>query len=77
MLGDHLTLDQARSTDQLIDQSEFGEALMQLANWLGESRTPIPDSIRDDFQRLSSRIGNQQQVMPSLDRCPADRERDG
>jgi hypothetical protein len=72
MLGDRLTLDQARATDELIDRSEFSMALETLADWLSTARTPIPDSIRHDFERLSTRMGNLERVMPPLDLCPAD-----
>ena len=72
MLGGSLTLDQARSTDELIDSSEFSVALETLADWLGEDHTPISDSIRDDFERLSTRLGNRERVMRPLDLCPAE-----
>jgi hypothetical protein len=74
MLAGRLTLDQARSTDQLIDRSEFSVALETLANWLGETQAPIPDSIRLDFERLSTRLGNPERVMQPLDSCPAERD---
>jgi hypothetical protein len=70
MLGGRLTLDQARSTDELIDSSEFSVALETLAKWLSENQTPIPGSIRHDFERLSTRTGNLERVMPPLDLCP-------
>jgi hypothetical protein len=74
LLDERLTLDQARSVDGWIDGSEFGVAIQSLADWLGENRTPIPDSIRRDFDRLSTQIGNGERVMQSLDRCPSESE---
>src|ERR1700686_3161157 len=53
MLGEGVSLDQARSTDELIDRSEFEAALEALPEQLAEQQTPIPDPIRDDFERLS------------------------
>jgi hypothetical protein len=71
LLDDHLTLDQCRAVDQRIDADEFGPALETLADWLSEARTPIPDDIRRDFERLSSQIGNGERVMgPLNEHCP-------
>ena len=72
LLDDRLTLDQARSADELIDASEFGTVLEVLAGWLSENETPMPDGVRRDFDRLSTQIGNVEQVMPPLDRCPTE-----
>jgi len=71
LLDDHLTLDQCRGIDERIDADEFGPALETLAGWLAEARTPIPDDIRGDFERLSSQIGNGERVMTALnEHCP-------
>ena len=70
LLDDHLTSDQARAADQLIDDSEFGAALETLAGWLAEKESPIPDDVRRDFERLSGQTGTADRVMPALDRCP-------
>ena len=70
MLDDGLTTEQQRSAEELIDESEFGAALELLAGLLAEAETPIPDDVRRDFERLSAQIGNTEQVMPPLDRCP-------
>jgi len=71
LLDDRLTLDQARSADELIDASEFGTVLEVLADWLGQNETPIPDGVRRDFDRLSTQMGNVEHVMRALDRCPS------
>jgi hypothetical protein len=72
MLDDHLTLEQCRSADQTIDADDFGAALEMMADWLAEARTPIPDDIRRDFERLSSQIGNAERVMTPLnEHCPS------
>jgi hypothetical protein len=70
LLDEHLTSDQARSADELIDASEFGVALEHLADWLSEDETPIPDDVRRDFERLSSQMGNVERVMGALSLCP-------
>jgi hypothetical protein len=72
LLAERLTLDQARSADELIDASEFGVVLEVLAEWLCEHETPIPDGIRRDFERLSVQMGNAERVMRPLDLCPAE-----
>jgi hypothetical protein len=72
LLGGRLTLDRARSADELIDASEFGAALKMLADWLSANETPIPDGVRRDFERLSVQMGNRERVMRPLDRCPAE-----
>jgi hypothetical protein len=72
LLGAGLTLDQARSADELIDASEFGAALERLADWLSENETPIQDGVRRDFERLSVQVGNAERVMRLLDLCPAE-----
>jgi hypothetical protein len=72
MLGGDLSLDQARQADELIDNAAFGVALETLAAWLGEDRTPIPESIRHDFERLSTRLDNRERVMPPIELCPAE-----
>ena len=72
LLAGHLTLDQARSADELIDASEFGVALEMLADWLSENETPIPDEVRHDFERLSVQMMNVERVMRPLDLCPAE-----
>ena len=69
-----MTLDQARSADELVDASEFGAALEMLADWLSANETPIPDGIRRDFDRLSAQMGNVERVMRALDLCPAESE---
>lgn len=74
LLGDELTLDQARRADELIDGAEFGSALEALAGWLAEQQTPIPDEVRRDFARLSSQMANEEQVMGSLAACPSEPE---
>ncbi len=76
MLDEHLTLDQARAADALIDDSEFAPALETLAEWLAEQQTPVPDSIRLDFERLSERLANRDRVMPRLEGCPPARDPD-
>ena len=70
LLDEHLTADQIRSVDDLVDASEFGVALEALADWLSENETPIPDEDRQDFERLSSQVGNSERVMSALSRCP-------
>lgn len=70
MLGGDLTLDQARHVDELIDGAEFPVALETLAECLAENRTPVPDSIRRDFERLSTQLGNHDRVMEPLAACP-------
>jgi hypothetical protein len=77
LLAERLSLDQARSADELIDASEFGVALETLADWLGENETPIPDGVRRDFERLSVQLGNVERVMRPLDRCPAESDAEG
>ena len=72
LLGGRLTLDQARSADELIDAAEFDAALTMLADWLAANETPIPDGVRRDFERLSAEVGNAERVMRPLDRCPAE-----
>jgi hypothetical protein len=72
LLAGRLTLDQARSADELIDASEFGVVLEMLAAWLSENETPIPDGVRRDFERLSVQMGNVERVMRPLDLCPAE-----
>jgi len=72
LLAERLTLDEARSADELIDGSEFGAALEMLAGRLSENETPIPDGVRRDFERLSVQLGNVERVMQPLDRCPAE-----
>jgi len=72
LLAERLTLDEARSADELIDGSEFGAALEMLAGRLSENETPIPDGVRRDFERLSVQLGNVERVMRPLDRCPAE-----
>ena len=74
LLAGRLTLDQARSADELIDASEFGAALEMLADRLSENETPIPDGVRRDFERLSVQMGNVEHVMRPLDRCPAEND---
>ena len=69
-----MTLDQARTADELIDASEFGAALKMLADWLSANETPIPDGVRRDFERLSVQLGNGERVMRPLDRCPAEND---
>ena len=71
LLDEYLTLEQCRAADQTIDADEFGAALEMRAASLAEARTPIPDDIRRDFERLSSQIGNVDRVMVPLDEhCP-------
>jgi hypothetical protein len=70
LLDDHLTADQARTADQLIDESEFGAALETLAGWLSENASPIPDDVRRDFERLSGQTGTADRVMGALEQCP-------
>ncbi len=72
LLAGRLTLDQARSADELIDAFEFGVALEMLADWLSENETSIPDEVRRDFERLSVQMGNVERVMRPLDVCPAE-----
>jgi hypothetical protein len=72
MLGGGLSLDQARRADELIDNAEFGSALETLADWLGENRRPIAESIRHDFERLSTRLEDRERVMQAIERCPAE-----
>jgi hypothetical protein len=72
LLAGRLTLDQARSADELIDESEFGVALERLADWLSENEIPIPDGVRRDFERLSLQMGNVERVMRPLDLCPTE-----
>ena len=72
LLADRLSSDQARIGDELIDAAEFGVALETLADWLSEDATPIPDSVRRDFERLSVQMGNVERVMRPLDVCPAE-----
>ena len=74
LLAGRLTLDEARSADELIDGSEFGAALEMLAGRLSENETPIPDGVRRDFERLSAQMGNGERVMRPLDRCPAEND---
>jgi hypothetical protein len=69
LLDEHLTPEQARAADQLIDASEFGAALDSLATGLAERETPIPDDVRRDFDRLASQL-DATQVMVALGRCP-------
>jgi len=70
LLDDYLTSDQARTADQLIDDSEFAAALETLAGWLADKGSAIPDDVRRDFERLSGQTGTADRVMPALDRCP-------
>lgn len=70
MLDEYLTSDQIRSVDEFVDASDFGPALEALADWLSERETPIPDEERQDFERLSTQIGNSERVMGALSRCP-------
>jgi hypothetical protein len=70
LLDEHLTAEQIRSVDEMVDASEFGVALEALADWLSEKETPIPDEDRQDFERLSSQVGNSERVMSALSRCP-------
>jgi hypothetical protein len=56
----------------LIDSAKFEVALETLADWLGEDRTPIPESIRHDFERLSTRLENRERVMQPIELCPAE-----
>ena len=70
LLDEQLTLDQARSAEELVDASEFGVALETLADWLSEDGTPLPDDVRRDFERLSSQMGNAERVMGALSLCP-------
>ena len=70
MLDEHLTSEQIRSVDELVDASDFGPALEALADWLSQNETPIPDEDRQDFERLSTQIGNSERVMGTLSRCP-------
>jgi hypothetical protein len=72
LLDGHLTLDQERRADELIDAGEFGVALEMLADWLGEGPTPIASDIRRDFERLSSQLGNADRVMGPLALCPTE-----
>ena len=69
-----MTLDQARSADELIDAAEFDAALAMLADWLSANETPVPDGVRRDFERLSVQLGNRERVMRPLDRCPTEND---
>ena len=69
LLAERLTPDEARAADDLIDASLFGAALESLADGLSEHKTPIPDDVRLDFERLASQLD----VAPAMDvlrRCP-------
>ena len=70
LLDEHLTADQIRSVDELVDASEYGAALESLADWLSDKETPIADEDRQDFERLSTQVGNGERVMGALSRCP-------
>jgi hypothetical protein len=71
LLDEHLSLEQCRAADQSIDSDDYAAALEMLADWLAEAKTPIPDDIRRDFERLSSQIGNGERVMvPINEHCP-------
>jgi hypothetical protein len=70
LLDDRLTLDQARAAEELIDASEFAGGLELLADTLSENKTPIPDDLRVEFERLSARLGDTDRVMPPLALCP-------
>jgi hypothetical protein len=72
LLDDRLTLDQARSAEEVIDAAEFGVALELLADTLSEQKTPIPDDLRVEFERLSARLGDADRVMGPLAVCPVE-----
>jgi hypothetical protein len=72
LLDDRLTLDQARSVEERIDASEFGVALESLADTLSENKTPIPDDLRVEFERLSARLDDTDRVMGPLALCPVE-----
>jgi hypothetical protein len=72
LLDDRLTLDQARSAEEVIDAAEFGVALELLADTLSEHKTAIPDDLRVEFERLSARLGDADRVMGALAVCPVE-----
>jgi hypothetical protein len=74
LLDEQLTSEQARSAEELVDASEFGDALEYLADVLSVGEMPIPDDVRRDFERLSSQVGNDERVMGALRVCPTTAE---
>ncbi len=72
LLGEKVTLDQARRADELIDVSEFGSALELLTDWLCENETPISPDLRRDFERLAGVIGDTDRVLHALNMCPSE-----
>jgi hypothetical protein len=72
MLDDKVTIEQTRHVDELIDATEYGAALEALAGFLAESSTPVPDDLREDFERLANRMEIHDAVMAVLARCPVE-----
>jgi hypothetical protein len=72
MLDEKITIEQSRQADALVDDDEFGAALVALAGFLADDRTALADDLRVDFDRLSTQVGNQDAVMEVLARCPVE-----
>jgi hypothetical protein len=74
MLDEKITIDQSRSAEELVDAAEFASALAELAGSLAEGPTALADDLRTDFDRLSAQVGNHDEVMAVLARCPVEDE---
>ena len=72
MLDEKITIDQSRRAEELVDAAEFGSALEELAGFLAEGATALPDDLRVDFDRLSTQVGNHDAVMDLLAGCPVE-----
>ncbi len=70
MLDEKISIDQSRRAEELVDAAEFDSALAVLAGYLAEDPTALPDDLRTDFDRLSTQVGNHDEVMAVLARCP-------
>ena len=72
MLDEKITIEQSRRADELVDEDEFGAALVALAGFLAEGGTALADDLRVDFDRLSTQVGNHDAVMEILAGVPVE-----
>jgi hypothetical protein len=72
MLDEKITIEQSRRADELVDDDEFGAALVALAGFLAESGTSLAADLRVDFDRLSNQVGNHDSVMEILAGVPVE-----
>jgi hypothetical protein len=72
-LAPWLSVEQRVWFDEFLVAGELGLALEMLADWLSEESLPVNRQSREEFEHLSTHLGNHDRVMSPLAACPEDR----